>query len=94
MQGGLMTGEPRLRDGLVNLYREGLDRAGCALLPGSTALNRSCAMVHRHLCQASLGAMRAWAAAGQMESARKMKISALQDFGCPAGPLDEALPGR
>jgi hypothetical protein len=94
MQGGLMTGEPRLREGLVNLYREGLDREGCALLPGSTALNPSCAMVHRHLCQASLAAMRAWAAAGQMESARKMKISALQDFGCPAGPLDQALPGR
>ena len=94
MQGGLLTGDARLRQGLVDLYREGLDRAGCALLPGSAALNPSCGMVGRHLCQASLGAMRVWLAAGQTEAALKMRTSALQEFGCPAAPLDKVLPGR
>jgi tetratricopeptide (TPR) repeat protein len=85
MEGGLLTGNARLRQGLVNLYREGLDPQSCALLPGGTSLNPSCAIVHRHLCAGSLGAIRVLEGAGQTESARKMKASAVQEFGCPAG---------
>jgi tetratricopeptide (TPR) repeat protein len=94
MQGVLLTGDARLRQALVELYRRDPDPQACAILPGSTALNQACAMVHRHLCEASLGAIRVWLAAGRMDSARKMKISALHDFGCAAGPLDAALPDR
>jgi hypothetical protein len=88
MQGVLLTGDARLRQALVALYQGGLDREGCALRPGSTMLNPACGMVHRHLCEASVGAMRTWEGAGQRDSARKMKASALQDFGCAAAELE------
>jgi tetratricopeptide (TPR) repeat protein len=93
MEGVLVTKDPGLRAELVNLYRNGLDTKGCALMPGANgpALNPSCETVHRHLCAASVGTIRIRLESGRRDLAEDMRSSALRDFGCPAGPLDQAL---
>ena len=56
MTGFIVTGNQELRSALVDLYRSGLDTAGCATTTnGSTvALNiSSCEIVRRHLCEAA-----------------------------------------
>jgi tetratricopeptide (TPR) repeat protein len=94
MQGVLLSGDARLRQALVSLYRQGLDQAGCALQPGTTVLNPACEMVRRHLCAASLGVIGVRVKKGQMELARRAKSDAIERFGCPAGALERALPER
>jgi hypothetical protein len=93
MEGVLVTKDPGLRAELVNLYRNGLDTKGCALMPGADgpALNPLCEAVHRHLCAASAGTIHIRLESGRRDLAEDMRSSALRDFGCPAGPLDQAL---
>jgi protein O-mannosyl-transferase len=87
MEGILLTADRQLREGLVSLYRQGVDRQGCAILAGSAGLNRECAMVHRHLCQASAAAIQTRLAAGQRDAAEQVRESAVRDFGCGAPAL-------
>jgi len=67
---------------LLRLYQGGLEGSGCATMavPGNTALNPACAMVHRHLCAASVGTIRLRLATGREDLAETMKQTALRDF--------------
>jgi tetratricopeptide (TPR) repeat protein len=91
MEGVLLTTDTGLRNELLRLYQSGLDRLGCAtmLVPGNTALNRECAIVHRHLCAASVGTMRLRVETGRQDLAEQMKQTAMKDFGCSAESLEK-----
>jgi len=54
-EGVLATGDPGLRSDLVKLYQSGLDSKGCAVAAGpqGPALNPSCEIVRRDLCEAA-----------------------------------------
>ena len=52
----------------------------------------SAALVHRNLCEAAPGAVRIQLKAGHGSVAATLKSSYLRDYGCPAAPLQEALP--
>jgi hypothetical protein len=96
MEGVLVTTDQNLRNQLLSLYRGGLDRQGCATLPGANggALNPSCEMVHRHLCAASSETIKLRLETQRRDLAETMRATALRDFGCPAGPLNQILPDR
>jgi tetratricopeptide (TPR) repeat protein len=53
-QGLFATGSQNLRAVLMKLYQSGVDEQGCAIVPGprGPALNPSCDIVHRDLCEA------------------------------------------
>ena len=53
-QGMFATGSQNLRTVLLKLYQSGVDEKGCAVIPGprGPALNPSCEMVRRDLCEA------------------------------------------
>jgi tetratricopeptide (TPR) repeat protein len=57
-EGVLATGDAGLRSDLVKLYRSGLDSKGCAVAAGpqGPALNPSCEIVRRDLCEAAVRA--------------------------------------
>jgi hypothetical protein len=86
MQGILLTRDADLRQGLVKLYQMG-GLADCALLPGTTGLNRDCPLVHRHLCSASRAVIHTWLGKGQQSSADETRASAVRDFGCTDADL-------
>jgi hypothetical protein len=54
MAGGLITGDPSMRQELLRLYQLGLDEKGCAVDPVTGALNPACEVVHNQLCAAAL----------------------------------------
>ncbi len=90
MEGVLVTSDKGLRDELLRLYQGGLDRSGCATMavPGNTALNPACAMVHRHLCAASAGTIRLRLETGREDLAETMKQTALKEFHCAVEELE------
>ena len=94
MEGMVVTEAPHLREELLDLYRNGIDAKGCAVVPGpyGPAINPCCAIVHEHLCAASLGAIKTRLATGRRDLALKLKAMFLHDYGCPAGPLNDVLP--
>lgn len=94
MEGVFVTGGPKLKAELLNLYQNGLDPKGCAIVPGANGpeLNPSCETVHKLLCTASAETMKLHLQTRQPDLARTMKNAALQQFGCPAGPLNQILP--
>jgi hypothetical protein len=53
MAGGILTGDASMRQELVRLYQLGLDKKGCAVDPGTGALNPACEAVHNQLCDAA-----------------------------------------
>ncbi len=89
MEGVLLTTDTGLRNELLRLYQSGLDRLGCAtmLVPGNTALNPACEIVHRHLCAASVGTIRLRVETGRQDLAETMKQTAMKEFGCTAESL-------
>ncbi len=94
MEGMLVTSDMGLRRQLIDLYRAGLDREGCAITAGpyGPAINPQCAVVHRTMCDAALDAIRIRLETGRPDIAAKLKESFLHQYGCPAGPLNEVLP--
>ena len=90
MEGVLVTTDSGLRNELLRLYQSGLDRLGCATMPvpGNTALNPACDIVHRHLCAASAGTIRLWLETGRPDLAETMKQTALKEFNCTAEELE------
>ncbi len=91
MEGVLLTTDTGLRNELLRLYQSGLDRLGCAtmLVPGNTALNPACEIVHRHLCAASVGTIRLRLETGRQDLAETMKQTAMKEFGCTAESLEK-----
>ena len=90
MEGVMPTTDTGLRNELLRLYQSGLDRSGCATMavPGNTALNPACAMVHRHMCAASAGTIRLRLETGRKDLAEIVKQTALQEFHCAAEELE------
>jgi hypothetical protein len=83
VEGGLVTNDPALRARLLELYRAGLDREGCALVAGprGPAINPQCPMVRQHLCRAAPGALRTLSAAGHPALVASLRAS-LSEEGC------------
>ncbi|HKE26300.1 MAG TPA: hypothetical protein VKB88_28290 [Bryobacteraceae bacterium] len=94
MEGMLVTSDMGLRRELMDLYRTGLDREGCAVVqgPNGPAMNPQCPVVHQTLCDAALDAIRIRLETGRKDIAAGLKRSFLEDYGCPAGPLNQVLP--
>jgi hypothetical protein len=90
MEGVMLTRDTGLRNELLRVYQSGLDRSGCATMavPGNTALNPACAMVHRHMCAASAGTIRLRLETGRKDLAEIMKQTALKEFSCAAEELE------
>ena len=78
MVGSMVTGENTLRDQLVELYRQGLDPLGCAVVqtPNGAAINPGCATVRRHLCAATNEAVAIHQRAGRANEAQRLRESA------------------
>ena len=53
VEGGVITGDPTMREELIRLYQMGLDERGCAIAAGSGALNPACEIVHTQFCAAA-----------------------------------------
>ncbi len=95
MQGVLVTTDQSLRAELLQLYRGGLDPAGCATIstPKGPSLNPSCPPVHEDLCRRLFeNGSPPPPNAARTDYALDMKTIALRDFGCPVAPFREALP--
>jgi len=94
MEGMLVTSDMGLRQQLMELYRAGSGESGCAITngPNGPAINPSCGLVHRNLCEASLDAIRIRLETGRRDLAVDLKKSFLNDYGCPSGPLNQVLP--
>jgi protein O-mannosyl-transferase len=94
MEGMLVTSDMGLRQELMNVYRGGLDRTGCAVVDGprGPAINPRCGIVHKNLCDAALDAIRIRLETGHRDLAAELKRNFLHDYSCPAGPLNEVLP--
>ncbi len=60
--------------------------------PRGPAINPACEIVHKHLCAASVDTVKARLQTGRRDLAEKQKKSFLNDYGCPAAPLNQALP--
>jgi tetratricopeptide (TPR) repeat protein len=84
MEGEIITSDPGLKDHLAQLYRGGLDPQGCAAVEkdGQLMLNPSCDVVHRHLCEGSLGAEQIYTQAGRTDLAASTKDLAEQKLHC------------
>jgi len=85
MTGVMVTENRALRDELVDLYRQGLDPLGCALVNTreGAAINPSCATVRRHVCAATGEAVRIDLNAGRSAQAQRLQDSAARQFQCP-----------
>lgn len=84
MTGSLLTGDRALRTELVDLYQNGLDPLGCALVstPDGPAINPACATVRRHACAATKEAIDIHTRAGRADQAQRLKDSAARQFQC------------
>jgi protein O-mannosyl-transferase len=76
MTGFIVTGNADLRRVLIDLYRGGLDPAGCATaVAGSTVvLSTSCEIVRRHLCEAAARAAEIQRRTGRPELAAQLAV--------------------
>jgi len=85
MIGVMVTEDRALRDELVDLYRQGLDPLGCALVNtrDGAAINPSCVTVRRHVCAATGEAVRIDTNAGRSAQAQRLRDSAARQFQCP-----------
>jgi tetratricopeptide (TPR) repeat protein len=94
LRGTLATADMRLREGLISLYRQGLDAQGCATVPGphGPAFNPSCAIVRRHTCAAAASTIPLYLRVGRRDLAQLLKDSVSRDFGCPAAQLNQLSP--
>jgi hypothetical protein len=82
--GSLVTSDAGLRQELLRLYRDGLDKEGCAIAQGpyGPAINPACAVVRRHICEASAGALQAASAAGRQDLLDALRQGFARDYGC------------
>ncbi len=96
MEGMLVNSSMDLRRQLIELYGTGFEGTQCAVTAGANgqAINPVCALVHKNLCEASVDAVRIRLQTGGRDAAVDLKRSFLNDYGCPVGPLNRALPDR
>jgi protein O-mannosyl-transferase len=96
MEGMIVTQDMGVRKELLSLYRNGFDSKSCALMegPNGPAINPSCPMVHEHLCAIAADSIKVRLATGRRDIAEQLRRSFLGDYGCPTGPINEALPPK
>jgi tetratricopeptide (TPR) repeat protein len=84
IEGEMITSDPSLNEQIARLYRSGLDPQGCAVAEkdGQVVLNPSCELVHRHLCEGSIGVEAIYTQAGRTDLAATTRDLAIQKFGC------------
>ena len=94
MEGMLLTSDMGLRQELLSFYRTATGENACAITsgPNGPAINPKCPLVHRNLCEASVDAIRVRLQTGRRDIAAQLKKSFLNDYGCPAEPLNQAMP--
>ncbi len=94
--GMFLTSDMTLREQLIKLYAAGLDTEGCAVAagPNGPAINPACALVHANLCDAAVQMIQARLRAGRRDLATNHRETFVRQYGCPAGPLDQALQFR
>jgi tetratricopeptide (TPR) repeat protein len=91
--GGLVTSDSRLASDIVDFYQR-VFPGSCAIKAGPQGpdLNPACEMVHQHFCRAFVEVVKSmWAFKG-LDAAEQQKQNIVNNYGCPAGPLEEALP--
>jgi hypothetical protein len=83
-EGALITGDMRLRQRVIDLYREGLDTEGCAIVagPNGPALDANCAVVRRHTCAGAEAALGVYTRLRRGDLASKLKDAMEKSFGC------------
>jgi len=93
-EGEFVTDDTNLRHAWVELYQRALDPGSCALQPGTDGpeINPACPLVRAHVCAASVWVVGTLAAAQQRDAALAKKKLFIEQFGCPQGPLDGAVP--
>jgi protein O-mannosyl-transferase len=93
MEGMIVTEDMGIRSDLVKLYQSGIDTKGCALQqgPGGPAINPACPMIHAHLCSIAVDSIRVRLATGRKDIAEQLRRSFVNDYGCPADPIDQAM---
>jgi protein O-mannosyl-transferase len=96
MEGMIVTQDMEIRRELLSLYQGGIDSKGCAIVqgPNGPAINPSCELVHDHMCAIAADSIKVRLATGRPDIARQLKRSFLHDYGCPAAPIEEALPEK
>jgi tetratricopeptide (TPR) repeat protein len=93
LEGWLITSNFSLQSNLLDLYRSALSNS-CAITvgPNGPAMNLTCGLVHKQFCAASVEALKAAIEEERWDVARRQKQIFMHDYGCPTGPLDQALP--
>jgi protein O-mannosyl-transferase len=88
-EGMLVSGNQNLVAALSQLYRGGLDPAGCAIkqTPQGVLLDPSCAPVHDNLCRASAELSQLYKKGQREDVGAAIKSQAIQQFGCPVDQL-------
>jgi protein O-mannosyl-transferase len=88
-EGMLVSGNQNLVAALSQLYRGGLDPAGCAIkqTPQGVQLDPSCAPVHDNLCRASAELSQLYKKGQREDVGAAIKSQAIQQFGCPVDQL-------
>ena len=83
-EGALITGDMSLRQRVIDLYREGLDTEGCAIVagPNGPALDANCAVVRRHTCAGAEAALGVYTRLRRGDLASKLKDAMEKSFGC------------
>jgi protein O-mannosyl-transferase len=78
MTGALLTSSAELRQQLIDMYRHGLDRRGCAVVVTSNGpvLDPSCETVRADLCAASKDAIQLQLGVGRRDDAKRLETSA------------------
>jgi hypothetical protein len=91
MEGTFVSSDKTLRQDLMDMYRSASDRQSCALVNGpyGLAINPNCPAVHQSLCDAGVDAVRIHATIGNTAAAAGLKKSLVNEYSCPAAPLDE-----
>jgi protein O-mannosyl-transferase len=94
VEGAFITSDKTIRGALVDLYRSAMDPTSCALIggPKGLAINPRCAIVHAHVCAASVYTVRTLAASERRDLAQTRKRMFIEQFGCPKEPLEDVLP--
>ena len=82
--GFMLTGNPDLRDVVVDLYRRGLEPGNCALTQtaNGVTVNTACSIVRQHMCAASLYAADMHRQHGHPDLADAVLTRAARDLAC------------
>jgi tetratricopeptide (TPR) repeat protein len=93
IEGMLMTSDFSLKSDLLDLYRKEFP-GSCAITEGPKGpdFNPACEQFRKHFCAAAIESLKSAVEAGRWDVARQQKQTFLDNYGCPAAPLDQVLP--